>query len=1461
MVVADGIGQLRRAIPGGISALSNYIFPIGDLTTAADYSPVTLGFTSTSATPTTRIIGARVTDAQHPDDTSVNDYISRYWSLTDSETGNGSYIYSGTFTYSTAAPSDLIGAHANLRINRWNGSLWTQYVTSGTSPSIGFTSQTELTSPIGGNEFTGRVNPAQPFVWQPTSGTHDFQDPLNWLPNRVSPQTDDILSFTNTGASTAENVPTQVVGQIIVGNNTDISFAAETAGARFLSISGPPSTNNLNIASGSTLQLSGTSQLTLRFLTNPNQQANIAGSLVINDNGSLNNSFLTNTVATTVVTVANGGVITNNGGIVTGTAPTLQFAGGSFYNHAMNGGTLAVATWDNTSTLNITGIEATNPTWYAGPFGNLIWNCTAQTATGAIPAMTINNNFSILAGTINAGTNIITGNTSGTFTVGNGATYITTRSATPWFPSNYTNAVLQNGSVFDYASATAHAIPNSPTTNYGVLSLTGGVQKTLTSAISVHGITLNTSGAVLNDDGFVITGPGAGSGTFNMVNGSQFITTNTNVNPMPVFQTYTFGSTSRVNYNATSNTNISSLPDYGQLYIAGAAAKALTGTTIVQDQVVAGLNAELNFNGQTLRIAGATPFSNNASAIMTANAAGSTIELNSSVAQQTLTLAGTITGGIIDRIISSNTFNSGLSTTTGLALGTTPAIYNVNNVVINPGAFFNLRQRTLNLHGLLSNNGTLIANEGTATLAFTGSAAQNFNPGTLESGVINNLIVNNATGVTLQAPLNIANVFTLTNGVFNTSGINLLTLLNTAVGAVSGGSVTSYVNGPLARTLPINLTSGIYNWPVGKAEYQLFRLNNPTTANTAGNVVVQVEAFDSPTGGTAGFGVNNLLSDHRWQAQITSNASNFISSGRVGIHELGLINSTHHITRSQTATGTYSLFSSTYVSPLLEMNTAPDNLLGFYMIGESGGTISGPVTVGTGGNFPSLTNSGGLFDIINNSTVTGNVTASIISDLPNETGTFALNEWSELPVASNFTLRIQPNAATQRIITNTGNNTSGATMIPFNGADRVTIDGQFNNDGNRWLLFRHTNTSIANTGPVITLNNSSENNIIRNTILEQNNSNTGRGVVTISTTGSNSSNSIINNEIRSTSVGTLGAYVVGVLSSSATNNNLIISDNHFYQTENSTTAQTIISLTGASSGHTISNNSIGGSAINAGGSAWTNSGTTVNFIGIQLPTGTANLSTVSGNIIQNIEWNGTSTAAFTGINAGNGLFNITNNTIGHASAANSITVAGTTTTTGIIAASTNNTNITNNTIANMTAFGTGTSVAIRGIVTSGTSGVYNIANNNISNLSASSTSAGTGLSASVVGIANSATGSGLNIEGNSIYGLNNVSSTGVTQVTGIVNTANIPATNSNNITRNFVHSFSTASADARQTGILAADGLLNVTNNMVRLGIDATGANHTVPSTIVGIEKLSVRAMNFFHNNVYIGGTGRSCRF
>lgn len=364
----------------------------------------------------------------------------------------------------------------------------------------------------------------------------------------------------------------------------------------------------------------------------------------------------------------------------------------------------------------------------------------------------------------------------------------------------------------------------------------------------------------------------------------------------------------------------------------------------------------------------------------------------------------------------------------------------------------------------------------------------------------------------------------------------------------------------------------------------------------------------------------------------------------------------------------------------------------------AGTSISGIINVGSTETLTSLTNTGGAFAFINSSTLSGNVTLNITSDLTAELGTVALNQWSETG-AGGYTVTLVSSAATIRTISGT---TSSSGMIRLDGADRVRIDGRVGGSG-QYLRIRNT----ATNGPSIHLLNDAQDNIIRNCIVEGASTTTAlttSGVINIaSTTGlnGNDNNIITYNEIRDRSDATgfpaVGISCVGSSSNSLSqyNNNCTISNNniHDYYLDGGTTQagifisagnsgfnidsnsvyQTVtrsITVTGttitgillsisstvaSNGGFNLRNNYIGGTAPQCGGTplTYTTSSTTqlYGFRGIQLVTGQIPNS-IQGNTIANFDCTvnaGASNFFWCGIAGGNGIHNIgttTGNTIG-----------------------------------------------------------------------------------------------------------------------------------------------------------------------------------------------------------------------
>ncbi|MBK9290015.1 MAG: hypothetical protein IPM52_00030 [Bacteroidetes bacterium] len=271
-------------------------------------------------------------------------------------------------------------------------------------------------------------------------------------------------------------------------------------------------------------------------------------------------------------------------------------------------------------------------------------------------------------------------------------------------------------------------------------------------------------------------------------------------------------------------------------------------------------------------------------------------------------------------------------------------------------------------------------------------------------------------------------------------------------------------------------------------------------------------------------------------------------------------------------------------------------------------SISGTVTVGTGGTYPSLTGAGGLFADINAKVVSGNIIAEILDNLT-EDGTNALNQFNES--GGPWTLTIRPADASTKTIS--GSYAGG--LIRLNGADRVTFDGRFSGSGT-WLTFQNTSTSSSAVFMLMSLGTGqgATNNTIRNcNIIAGSNSATTYGIHigsnTLGTGGAdNDDNTIRENNI---SKARIGIWVQG----SATSNPGLI-DN--------------LNIIGNSVGSNVTADQIGFYGIELGNvsnadvsqnTVFNIIGATSNPVGIQVGSGVIN-SLFSRNNINSIQYIG-----------------------------------------------------------------------------------------------------------------------------------------------------------------------------------------------------------------------------------------------
>lgn len=287
--------------------------------------------------------------------------------------------------------------------------------------------------------------------------------------------------------------------------------------------------------------------------------------------------------------------------------------------------------------------------------------------------------------------------------------------------------------------------------------------------------------------------------------------------------------------------------------------------------------------------------------------------------------------------------------------------------------------------------------------------------------------------------------------------------------------------------------------------------------------------------------------------------------------------------------------------------------------------LSGTYLVGAGQTYTSLTNAGGFFQYVNNNVVAGDVVVLVTSNL-NETGTVALNQTSEFG-GSNFKISIQPSAPNVRTIS--GNYAGG--LIRLNGADRVSIDGRFNNTGTgNYLTIVNSATSGVTAGVQLSsLGNGqgATNNTIRNcTFSLPRTGPTSIGVAAgglLGSTGSdNDTLTIMNNIIRS---GAYGIYVGGNVAPNTTDevvitNNIIGGD----------TLATSGALLANISGLTCNNNSVSNVISTATPSAITLNG--------------VRNATFTGNTITNVQGTGGNTTGLSIVGVDSNIV-VSNNSI------------------------------------------------------------------------------------------------------------------------------------------------------------------------------------------------------------------------
>ena len=582
--------------------------------------------------------------------------------------------------------------------------------------------------------------------------------------------------------------------------------------------------------------------------------------------------------------------------------------------------------------------------------------------------------------------------------------------------------------------------------------------------------------------------------------------------------------------------------------------------------------------------------------------------------------------------------------------------------------------------------------------------------------------------------------------------------------------------------------------------------------------------------------------------------------------------------------------------------------------------ISGTKTIGATGDYPTLT---AAFADITTQSLNGNIVLQLAFDyLSSAEPSFPIGAPTSGSIGS-FTVNVYP---TQGGLTIAGSSATG--IINLSGTKNVTIDGRVNATGTTTDLVISNND--ITTGYVVQFANVSTANTLKYCSIRGGSTTSTSGVVVFGSSAStgNNNNVISNCSIRDAGSGfpTIGIYALGNASFPNTTNTIdncnifnffnaaaacqginigvgntawtITNNNLYQQTARTGTAGANVTHSGilisntVGNNFTITDNSIGGSNINCGGT-WTTTGGFIRFFAMNITVGNTTASSIQNNTIKNfnITTNYNASPVWAGMVLQNGSFNVgtvSGNFIGEPTGTGSVTVtmsnsAATVTTalatfgiwmTATVAASTYN--IANNQIGSFTLDATTINHALgfEGIIASaGSATAINITSNTIgSTVTANSINSPT---LSVTGaqltrgidVQNSITGGNINVAVNSniVANMNQSStlysvSTGGTgaNIRGIVvspNAANGTVTVNSNQIYNISGKGATApsfTSQGSESGIVifaTGSNLVTVADNVIH-DISGTNSNATYYA-VAGIVGSNAVSANFLRNRVY----------
>lgn len=357
------------------------------------FTPISIDYANNNES---RLIGVRVKNQKHSSEPNANHHLKRYWTFKD--LGNTPFDYR---LVSYAVTNDVVGTN-HFSLNRWNGNAWSELPSHSEVPAgnLGIlcpvsSRMTQYRStanePLNNVDIVPRGAVHNTYYWTGAIDTN-YQNPLNWQPNRNLVNPNDKLVFNSGNNHIVGNVPVETISGLLITNNTKVALHSSVVfnndnPSYIINADTNTATHELQIDFGSKLMLDGTPKPIKIGFAQPGSKLLVDGTLELYNLTNLNSDYTNNRID-----------FKNSTALFSETA-LLRFSGTSGYknfatdsNVTMNGvfehdfasgyGLIPDCKWGESSLVKIINIVTTNGTACGQrPIKKLLYDNPNQTST------------------------------------------------------------------------------------------------------------------------------------------------------------------------------------------------------------------------------------------------------------------------------------------------------------------------------------------------------------------------------------------------------------------------------------------------------------------------------------------------------------------------------------------------------------------------------------------------------------------------------------------------------------------------------------------------------------------------------------------------------------------------------------------------------------------------------------------------------------------------------------------------------------------------------------------------------------------------------------------------------------------------------------------------------------------------------------------------------------------------